>query len=89
MSLADMLAYPTMLSFRISRYMGSKTPMICFFKACWTEVHALYVCTSSSQRWRAALSWDAVPSVSAGAHPGACGVTQNVGDSAVGGAMLD
>jgi hypothetical protein len=63
--------------------------MICFFKACWTDVHAIYVCTSSSQRWRAALSWAAVPSVSTGPRPGAFGVTQNVGDLDVGGAMLE
>jgi hypothetical protein len=39
--------------------------------------------------WRAALIWAAVPSVVAGARPGASVVTQNVGASAVGGAMFE
>jgi hypothetical protein len=47
------------------------------------------IITSSSQTWRAALSWAAVPSVVDGARPGAFGDTQNVGASAVGGAMLE
>jgi hypothetical protein len=34
-----MLASPTMLSFKMSKYIGSNTLMICFFNACWTEVH--------------------------------------------------
>jgi hypothetical protein len=39
MFLAEMLAYPTMLSFKMSKYMGSNTLMICFFSACRTEVN--------------------------------------------------
>jgi hypothetical protein len=39
MSLAVVLAYPTMLSFSISKYIGSNTLMICFFNACCTEVY--------------------------------------------------
>jgi hypothetical protein len=38
---------------------------------------------------RAALIWAAVPSIVAGALPGAFVVSQSVGDSAVGGAMLE
>jgi hypothetical protein len=33
--------------------------------------------------WRAALIWTAVPSVLAGARPGACGLVQSVGPAAV------
>jgi hypothetical protein len=33
--------------------------------------------------WQAALIWAAVPSVLAGAHPGACGLVQSVGPASV------
>jgi hypothetical protein len=38
--------------------------------------------------WRAALIWAAVPSVLAGARPGAYGVVQSVGPASVVGAIM-
>jgi hypothetical protein len=86
--MAVILAKPTMFSFKTSKYMGSKTLMLYFFKACCTEVYVRYVWTSSSQTWRAALLWAAVPSVLAGAHPGACGLIQSVGPESVVGEII-
>jgi hypothetical protein len=78
MSLAVVLANPTRSSFKISRYMGSNTVMICFFRALCTVVYVLNAMVASSQRCLFALICDVVPhhSISSGVRPGKGGFTQ-------------
>jgi hypothetical protein len=78
MSLAAVLANPTRLSFKISRYMGSNTVMICFLRELCTVLYVLKSLVASSQRCLFVSIYADVPppSIYSGALPGKGGFTQ-------------
>jgi hypothetical protein len=78
-----------MPSFKISKYIGSNTVMICFLSACCKVLYIRQVSTASSQECLAALSCAAVPDLMTdGARPGAYGFTHSTGPFSLLGATM-
>jgi hypothetical protein len=64
----------------MSKYVGSKTVIICFLIVCYTVLYIRKVSTASSQACLAVLSCTAVPdSITDGAHPGAVNTSGKAG----------
>jgi hypothetical protein len=73
-----------MLSFKMSKYIGSKTLMICFFQSL---LHG-GACPVSLEVLIPNKFWVSVPSVLAASRPGACGLVQIVGSLSLVGEII-